>query len=316
MSGSLWQLWDFKIQYDFINLGKATTLNGLKDVFVIYKGYEPFTLKAGHIKEPFSLEAWDSTKYITFMERALPNVLSPARNIGIRAHTYGDMWTVALGLYGGSPSQPIQNGYGITGRATFSPVHEERRVLHFGIGSAWRSSNDDDTLRFRRRPESHITDIRLVDTGSFNAVNYYQIGLEMVAIHGPFAMQGEYIRVAVNGSNDVDFAGYYIEASWFLTGDSRRYNFKGGNFIHVKPDKPVGLSGIGAWQIAVRISNVDLTDGVIVGGDETNLSLGLNWYLTGKLRVIANYVKVLDVEGGRFAGVEPGIFQLRGQIYW
>jgi hypothetical protein len=31
---------------------------------------------------------------------------------------------------------------------------------------------------------------------------------------------------------------------------------------------------------------------------------------------MANYVKVLDIEGGEFNDAEPDIFQLRAQAYW
>jgi phosphate-selective porin OprO/OprP len=52
-----------------------------------------------------------------------------------------------------------------------------------------------------------------------------------------------------------------------------------------------------------------------VGGSESNLSLGLNWHLNEKFRVMANVVKVLNVDrpGSEYDGLDPLIFALRTQ---
>jgi len=47
---------------------------------------------------------------------------------------------------------------------------------------------------------------------------------------------------------------------------------------------------------------------------EDNFTLGLNWYATPNIRFAANYVNVVDVEGGANDGDEPEAFQLRTQI--
>jgi phosphate-selective porin OprO/OprP len=55
------------------------------DLYVAFERLLPFArLKVGHFKEPFGLEELTSSKYTTFMERALPNVFAPSRNSGIQ----------------------------------------------------------------------------------------------------------------------------------------------------------------------------------------------------------------------------------------
>ena len=76
----------------------------------------------------------------------------------------------------------------------------------------------------------------------------------------------------------------------------------------------VGKGGIGAWQFALRFSSLDLTDEDITGGKEENFTVGLNWYATPNIRFIANYVSVLDVDGGPEDGDEPESFQIRTQV--
>ncbi len=60
-------------------------------------------------------------------------------------------------------------------------------------------------------------------------------------------------------------------------------------FIRDSKDKRVEC-GPGAWQLAARISGLDLDDGPVRGGKIVDTTLGLNWYLNPYLRVTANWV--------------------------
>jgi len=53
--------------------------------------------------------------------------------------------------------------------------------------------------------------------------------------------------------------------------------------------RTVQQGGKGAWEIAARFSNIDLTDAAIDGGDMDIMSLGVNWWLTPTFLVNANY---------------------------
>ena len=75
----------------------------------------------------------------------------------------------------------------------------------------------------------------------------------------------------------------------------------------------MGEGGIGAWQLALRYSHIDLNDGLINGGAADAVAFGLNWFATPTLRFTANYIDVLEVEGGPHGGTGPSIFQLRSQ---
>jgi phosphate-selective porin OprO and OprP len=322
MSGTVWKYWDFKSQFDFAEDGVSG-----KDIYMRYTGFKPAKITVGNFKEQFSLEELTSSKYITFLERALPIAFAPSRNMGVGIHTYfADMVTVAAGVFGEGVSDSPSNtseGYGTTGRVTFSPVHEKSRAVHLGGGVSWRTPDDRNTLRFRTRPESHISSTRLVDTGTLSGVDdYWRYNLEAAAVLGPFALQGEYFNTDVNRKSgfgsDLDFGGYYIQGSWFLTGESRNYKWTDGAFSGIKPKGVVGKGGIGAWQVGARFSNIDLTDNTVIGGEEDNFTFALNWYPNANLRFMANYVHVLDLDrpGNVLDGSEPSAFQIRSQIHW
>ncbi len=321
MSGKLWKVWGMKLQVDFAGNGAE-----IKDAYIDYSGFENFKLKVGNFKEPFSLEELTSSKYITFMERSTPvNAFAPSRNLGIAGYTsFADQVTLSGGVFGDgieSGSGDDGTSYGVTGRVTFSPIHEAGRVVHLGAAASHRNTNSNDTVRFRDRFETHVSGTRLVDTTDLaNTDDVMRYGLEAAGVWDRFSLQGEYIMADVSrsdGFEDVDFDGYYLTGSFFLTDDTRPYKFGGGSFDKVSPSSTVGKGGIGAWEVAARYSSLDLNDGVLVDGGEQDLfTVGLNWYATKNIRFMANYNQVLDLKGGAFDGAEPAAFQARAQVFW
>jgi phosphate-selective porin OprO/OprP len=150
-------------------------------------------------------------------------------------------------------------------------------------------------------------------------VDYFTLaGAEAIGIYGPWSLQGEYIRADVerDAGGSLGFDGYYLQASWFLTGESRNYRPDKGTVDVLQPIRNLSLKdgGWGAWELGIRFSNLDLNDGDVEGGDMDDLTLGLNWYVNQYVRFMANYVNVLSVEGGAHDGDEPDVFQIRAQV--
>ena len=114
------------------------------------------------------------------------------------------------------------------------------------------------------------------------------------------------------------FDGWYVHSNWFLTGESKTYLVGTGTFGRVFPNSPFTFKhgGLGAWELAARVSRADLTDGDIIGGRETNISLGLNWHLREYVVVMSNFIKVVDIDrpGSVFDNNDMNIFQMRLQL--
>jgi len=303
--GKLHQDWGYKVQIDFADEGVS-----VKDAYI--KNL-PYGVTIGNFKQPIGLEELTSSKYITFLERSQPSVFNTSHRIGLGIKRGGKNWSLAGSVYGGTAAdnEDGQEGYGFGARGTFAPVAEKTRAFHLGAALAREEPNDDgDDVRFRQRPEFHVTN-RFLNTGSItNVDNIQRYGLEAATVLGPFSLQGEYTKVTVerdNNLDDLDFDGSYITASYFLTGESRPYSAKKGAFGRVKPK-----SKSGAWEVAARFSTLDLDDAEIQGGDADNITLGLNWYINPNVRISANYI---DVDAEK-AGVDddPNIFAVRTQI--
>ena len=323
--GQLNNDWGYKWQVDF-----ADSSVGTKDMYIKYK---PKGLTIGQFKQPFSLEEKTSSKYLTFMERGLPNVFATGRRVGVGYDTNWDMGTFAASVYGQEAGNGDENqeGFGAGMRLTLAPIQEQGNVLHLGLALAQEgpSDGDNDEVRVRVRPDVHNSP-RLINTGDIAAItnvdDITKIGLEAAWVAGPFSLQTEWMQMDLSresGFKDVEFDGWYASASYFLTGESRPY--KKGAFGRVKPKNPLGKGGFGAWEAAVRIAEVDLSDwddlaagtgitGAHAGELETT-TLGLNWYATNNVRFMLNYV-MADAAYGAGVSDEPDVLQFRAQIDW
>jgi len=317
IQGTMYRDWGFKLDYDFSNTGP--TGKGIADAFVTYNGFENLEIKAGNFKDPFSLQEQTSSNNVLFTERALPSAFAAGRHIGVMTSTKRQHWSLAGGLFGDSltatgSSVDEDEGWGAGTRATWAPINDKSSVLHFGLGLNYRNNGGGDTTSFKQQPETHVGGLNIVDTGTIAAVeDFYKVGAEIATVNGPFSAQAEYITTSVNRGtgNDLDFDGWYAQAGYFLTGESR--NYKSGSFGGITPKASVGQGGIGAWELALRYSTVDLTDDDIDGGEADAVTLGVNWYATPTLRFSANYIDVLEVDGGTYDDEEPRIFQVRSQ---
>ncbi|MEA3347228.1 MAG: porin, partial [Candidatus Auribacterota bacterium] len=321
MAGTFLDHLIFKAQYDFAG-GDAD----FKDVYLGYKGI-PYlgTVKVGHFKEPFSLNELTSSKYITFMERALPNAFVPGRNIGIALNnsllgsSKAPRMTWALGVFRDADSfgNASSNEWNITGRITGLPWYEDggKKLLHLGAAYSWRAPHK--TVRYRERPESHMV-ARFVDTGSFPAKNLSLVGLEGALVYGPFHAEGELIQSFVNRTNGVNnFYSGYVQAGFFLTGEHRSYKNKAGVFSRTKPKNNFNIvklidgdyKSIGAWELAARWSGIDLNNHDIEGGIMNDTTAGLNWYLNPNMRIMSNYI-----HSNRNGIGYADIYQMRFQV--
>jgi len=322
VKGKMYDNWTYKGQYDFAD-NKTT----MKDAWIGYNGLDLFKIKIGQFKQPMGLEELTSSKYITFMERALPTeAFATSRRIGLGIYDHSTHWNWAVSAYGQAEGDNTEDGgsegYGGGARLAWAPWNEKGKLLHLGVSGAYEEQNDSK-LRFRSRMEAHGVDTRYLDTGNIPKPDTTgKLGLEAATVFGPFSLQGEYYLVSAesnqSGFDDADYDGYYVYGSWFMTGESRKY--KKGVFGRVTPKTTVGRGGWGAWELAARYSYVSLDDGDTRGGEESNITVGLNWYATRYVRFMANYVYVdadpiaENTSGVRKFDDKPSIYQARAQI--
>lgn len=353
MEGAMWKHWIWKLEFDFAP-GEAD----MKDAWVGYKGDDNWWIKVGQSHIPFGFATMSSSKYMLFTERPFlaDGTLQLARHIGVAAfkHAANGRWTLHAGVFAGpQPEDPdgcnitsptkdeCDEQLSIAARGTFLPwMQDANHLINIG-GGIWFRDPQDSAVTVEQRPGIfHLLDDKFVSvkfgnsgqgaTAGMAADNILAFNAEGLLVYGPFSVGGEYTHWNVNteptggatGSTpDVNFDGYYVEGSYFLTGESMNYKTSKAQYDSIKPNSIVGKGGIGAWQIAARYDVLDLNDSDLpagVGGEMKGIALGLNWYVNNNMRFMADYYNVLQLDrpGNKFDNDEPSGVTIRGQVKW
>lgn len=406
--GTAFKWWDYKMQYDFAASANGLIVGGIRDAYLLWRYFEPFTFEVGNFFEPFSLARYSPIPYQDFIERPLAgDLLTPSRHIGLAAAVGGDApgifgnpnWSLKGGIFStsvedgnpdstGAPAAgsssflaPVPGGHqywDASSRLTYAPVLTGESLLHIGGSIRYQKPNDataasDDRVLqpgSQLRSEANILNEGLLGTQPLTCVSaalqlvgqncvtdVVNYSAEAVASYGPFSIQGEYIGMHYTrdaallaffnsggrhapGGTSINFDGFYVYATWYLTGESRAAAYKvyskdperPGTFGQIKILNPVSAGGWGAWELAARVSEINLNDGGVLfaqplgvrpniqGGRQTDLTLGLNWYPDSGIRFMANWVDVLQYSANYnrpdINGIHPQLFVMRAQVTW
>ena len=318
LKGEVYENLKFKVVYDFSG-GDAIAL---KDAYLDVVGVPGVgNVRVGQFLEPLCFNELTSSKYISFIERASLNAFAPSRNVGLMVHDKAadGRLNCQVGLFldtGAMAEKEGDDDYSVAARLAYLVAGEEKseKVVH--VGGAFNYFVPGADVRFKQRPEVHLSE-RLVDTGTIvNAEAVLRYGGEIAGVFGPFYFAGEYIATSIAKSDEdapeepevddvwldkaASFSGFYAEAGYFLTGEHRMY--KGGLWDRTRPSSNfLEDGGLGAWEIVARYSSLDLNDADVnvYGGKMDNLTVGLNWYLHSNARLMFNYVmsSVKDHDG-------------------
>jgi len=239
-------------------------------------------LTIGKSKETFNYEMVGASANLPQMERVL-NPFFTSRAVGVKLdHAIGadHRMTASLGVssddWAGKDSGG-DNTTDITGRFTrlLWSRDEDTSFLHLGTSFRHVTPNED-VLRYRGRPESNVSD-NFVETGEFAADDALHLGVELLWNRGPYSVLAEYNLANVDAPlvNDPRYSGWYVAASWVLTGETRPYDRTTGYAKRVMPE-----GRWGAPELVLRYSRVDLNDAGLDGGAYKKVYVGMNWWAT------------------------------------
>ena len=268
---------------------------------IIYRGFDPWWIRFGQHNIASPLDTTRGRR--AFIEEAMssgafayapgtPSLGASVSHRGAHHNVRLGVWSVPVKGFGGD-----RESYGVQGRATYAPIRRTK-ALHVGVAGYWRKPTMEGEAsggqRFAARPELRIDeDGFVVDTGRIEYIDSYHFtALELAGVYGRWSVQGELQRLGIKRDAgpdgdvypDLSFNGYYVLGSYFLTGESRNYYQRLGSFWRVKPHRefdPWGSGGWGAFEVAARVSRIDLDDevddfvGGVRGGVSNNVSLAL-----------------------------------------
>ena len=316
----------YRMQIDF----NSPDSGEMKDMFIGFKDVAGMgTVLIGNQKRPLGLDHLNSSRFNVFIERPLvvEAFNEDARRPGIAVYDTSDdeMYHWRYGVF--ALENMVTDGdvvgdsrqLSVNGRLSSSPWYDEcsggRGYFHWAVsGMVARPDGDNNPAtevnrnegRFRTRGELRSNQ-RWIDTGRIAGAEWYEtLGLESIFNVGPLQVVGEYQMNWMQRDNttpgtgpDLMFHGAYMYVAYMLTGEHVPYSRKSGTIGRIKPfenffmvDRCQGGTGTGwgAWQIALRYSYLDLTDGDIRGGIQNNTTLGLVWYLNPNASVQFNAV--------------------------
>ena len=261
---------------------------------------DKINLSGGKQKEPISMERIMSMIQLPMQERtSVSDALMPSRNVGavISGTALDQRMTWAGGVFNDwfDTGTSFSDGANqLVGRVTWLPfiTEDESNLLHLGFGMRYTDANEG--LRYSTEPEFNKAPLYVdasVNGALFAAESAMLYNLEASWRKGPYWLHAEYVDNDVNAPavGNPDFSGYHVTASWILSGEMRAYNKRAGILGPVPVAKTVNLGGWGAWEVGVRWSDLDLTDGLIDGGKMDILSLGFSWWLTPVFNFNMNY---------------------------
>lgn len=340
---------NYFVQMDFSFPGRPS----FTDVWVEFTKLPVLgNLRVGQWKQPFSLEVVSSFRYTMMPERSLLfQAFTPFRHIGVGFYDWSEdeRMTWAASMYHSGQDQfgdsiASSGGYAGVARVTGLPWYEDDgcRYLHLGAGYNYVTPVQR-VGAFRTIPEFFVgqTDVLttgangtagtatptaingtpfFVTTGNFFMNHYNLVGAEALWVEGPITVQSEFMYLSAlryNGQS-ANFAGFYTQMGYFLTGEHRPYLKKAGALDRIKVLRPFGNSmdegyGWGGWEIASRFSYIDLNSKDIQGGRLFDYTACLNWYINSYTKVQAEYI-LADLHNPKFGQSQTNLYDLR--IQW
>ncbi|MGH7138267.1 MAG: OprO/OprP family phosphate-selective porin [Pirellulales bacterium] len=345
MQGTGYDVYFYRFEVDFSNPDQVIALvPRITDAYVEIRQLPIGTLRMGEFRVPLSGERLMSANDLTFIERGLPQTFSPARQLGLMlfnsTENYFFSWFSDVSTYKATDEAEQSGKAGrvdLTQRVVFLPWYDEpsngRYMFYFGGAYEYQNVRNM-AVSYSTTPEAVLytgttKEIipSFINTGSIAARDVQLAHAEASTVLGPLSIQGEYYATWVDptasAGNPFFFHGAYVFASYFLTGEHRVYNRDQGyftsvtpfsNFFRVRGSDGTVVQGPGAWEIAARFSSMNLSDKSIQGGRLNDATLGVNWYLTRQMKIMANYIYAMNnVKNNQ---TYANVFETRCQVVW
>lgn len=291
--GTVGSLVAYRLTPEFAGSGAT-----IVDAWIDLKLAHTVTLRAGKQKGPIGLERLQSGAAIAFIERGLPTELAPNREIGVQLQggIVNNTLQYVVGVYNGTTDGADAGATDNDGRKELALrlFYEPTPGIGFGVAGTHGSKRGF-------APRNYATVDRRSGI-SFAAGTLYdgdatRISPQAYFYRGPVGVLAEYIQseqALTNGatSDTVTHSAYQVVGSYVLTGEAASYR-------GVKPNQAfqTGKPGWGAFELVARYGKLELDSEaaalgfVAANGVESidNVGIGLNWYLTGNVKVAANY---------------------------
>lgn len=329
VEGTVYGKFDYRLMLDFASGVSSSTLNNgnLLDAYVNYRILPELQLQAGKFKEPVGLERLQSWQNLLFVERGLPTLLVPNRDVGLQLQ--GDigsgLFQYSAGVFngtedGGSSDFDTDSDKDVAARLFAHPFKNSGlsafKGLGLGVSGTW--GQHQGALRnfstLGQQPIfTHITGAG-TNAARPNVTadgTLWRVSPQAYYYWGPFGLFGEYVVSSHELRRDaggpplrrtVQHTAWQVAASWLLTGEQN-------SFRPVAPRSNLdpAKGGWGSLELAARVGELDLDHDVfpLYANPATSASglfswgVGLNWKLNRNIKLSLDYERArLDAAKG------------------
>jgi phosphate-selective porin OprO/OprP len=296
-SGTVYKYVDYFFRPDF---GQGTTV--IYDAYVQLNYLPRLSLRAGKFKPPVGLERLQSDDDTNFIERGLPTLLVPSRDIGFQLS--GDIvkgrLNYAVGVFNGVPDNGLSDAAAnshrdVSVRLFATPFYTGGESplsgLGFGIGA---TGGNVDNMTLPSYKTFGQASFFTFNPGVVNAGHRTRLAPQAYYYLGPFGLLTEY-GLTEEGfqkgtvRRDIAFRAWQAQATYILTGEKK-------GFAGIKPIRPFDPlnHGWGAYELAVRVGDFNAENAIynlgFVDPTKTPRHLhewvgGVNWYLNRLVRI-------------------------------
>lgn len=312
LSGTIFKYIDFFFRPDF---GQGTTV--IYDAYVELKYFSHFKVRAGKFKPPVGLERLQSDDDTSFVERGLPTLLVPSRDIGFQIS--GDLanrrMTYAVGVFNGVPDNSLSDSSvsdhrDYSARLFLSPWQPDQNVLSglgFGMGSSFGNVDGEALPSYKTFGQNTFMSFA---SGVTEAGHRTRLAPGAYYYLGPF---GLYLEDGLTEEGlqkgtvrrDIAFRAWQVQTSYILTGEKK-------SFASPTPRKSFDPwnHGWGAVEVAARVGEFYAERGLYNYGFAVSTTSprlahevvgGVNWYLNDLFRISCDYGRTTFEDGATLA---------------
>ncbi len=311
-SGTVYKYIDYFFRPDF---GQGATV--IYDAYAQLNYVPGLSLRVGKFKPPVGLERLQSDDDTSFVERGLPTLLVPSRDIGYELT--GDILehrvNYAVGVFNGVPDNSlgdtsVSSHRDYAARVFFTPFasggESLLRGLGFGMGG---SSGNMDNIALPAYKSFGQTTFFSFNSGVTSAGHRTRLAPQATYYSGGLGLLAEY-TVAQEGfqkgaiRRDVALRAWQVQTSYILTGEKKGF----GGITPLRSFDPLH-HGWGAFEVALRtggfkadrdIFNLGFADITKTPRFAREWAGSLNWYLNRLVRISVDYGRTNFSGGATF----------------
>lgn len=307
-----------------LDIGYSYGKVSMKDVYIERQFSKSALLRVGHFVHQFGLQSSTSSSMKVSMEEPTSN------EAFFNSRLIGGMFIYDKNDFFGTASLFVENeamkkssnetgdqGYGAMSRLVYRPFRENGTLFHVGISGAFESPryNSDEALNhssfvLSANFPTRVAKVNAAKATITDAKRLFKFTPELLAGHGPIALEAQYYYVNVNRKHD--FNNYKASGAYALV----RGLVMGGNYKYSNSDSGIATPSKGSLEAVAMYNYTDMSDhkADIRGGRVNDLAVGFNYYINKYMvwRFRYSYTHVTDRAGVDDQTVNA--FQTRFQI--